>query len=315
MKIGFVSNQLGYRGTEIALFDYAYYNEKILNNESLVMCWDCRINPNVLQKFQNVLRVIKFNSIEMLGNLYKEEKLNALYVIVSGERDHYAPLENSGVKLLVHCVFNMGSPFGHVYAGISPYVGNPYVLHMINPLPVHNDNLRQYLKIPTDNIVIGRHGGTDTFDIEYVKDTILKTLENRSDIYFIFMPKPNGFENINHERIIYLEIVVDNIEKKKFINTCDAYLHARSCGETFGLSIAEFSACNKPIITAGDRDGFHLSVLKDKCFKYYNSNDLYEILMKLDKKTIAENNWDMYSEEFSPEKIMKEFNRIFLDRI
>jgi hypothetical protein len=36
MKIAFQSNQLCERGTEIALYDYAYFNKTILNNESVI---------------------------------------------------------------------------------------------------------------------------------------------------------------------------------------------------------------------------------------------------------------------------------------
>ena len=37
MKIAFHSNQLGVRGTEIALYDYAFYNREILGNDSIII--------------------------------------------------------------------------------------------------------------------------------------------------------------------------------------------------------------------------------------------------------------------------------------
>jgi hypothetical protein len=37
MKIIFHSNQLSELGTEVALYDYAYYNELILKNESFIL--------------------------------------------------------------------------------------------------------------------------------------------------------------------------------------------------------------------------------------------------------------------------------------
>ena len=40
-------------------------------------------------------------------------------------------------------------------------------------------------------------------------------------------------------------------EKEAFYRTCDAMLHARRDGETFGLAVAEFSVRNKPVITKG----------------------------------------------------------------
>ena len=36
-KIAFHSNQLCIRGTEVALFDYAHYNETILGNKSYII--------------------------------------------------------------------------------------------------------------------------------------------------------------------------------------------------------------------------------------------------------------------------------------
>ena len=37
VKIAFHDNQLGERGTTVAVFDYAYYNKHILGNESIIM--------------------------------------------------------------------------------------------------------------------------------------------------------------------------------------------------------------------------------------------------------------------------------------
>ena len=36
MNIAFWDNQLGERGTTISLYDYAHYNEKLLNNKSFI---------------------------------------------------------------------------------------------------------------------------------------------------------------------------------------------------------------------------------------------------------------------------------------
>ena len=36
MRVGFHSNQLGIRGTEVALYDYALGNKNILNNTSII---------------------------------------------------------------------------------------------------------------------------------------------------------------------------------------------------------------------------------------------------------------------------------------
>ena len=53
IKIGFWSNQLSERGTDIALYDYAYYNQIILKNER----WKYTI-------FQKNIRFWKFEVLD-----------------------------------------------------------------------------------------------------------------------------------------------------------------------------------------------------------------------------------------------------------
>ena len=36
VNIGFLANHLGLRGSETALYDYAYYNQTILKNKSFI---------------------------------------------------------------------------------------------------------------------------------------------------------------------------------------------------------------------------------------------------------------------------------------
>ena len=55
VNIGFLANHLGLRGSEIALYDYAYYNQTILKNKSFIF-YD-KMNDNndeqVIEKFKN----------------------------------------------------------------------------------------------------------------------------------------------------------------------------------------------------------------------------------------------------------------------
>jgi hypothetical protein len=54
VNIGFLANHLGLRGSEIALYDYAYYNQTILKNKSYIL-YD-KMNDNndeqVIEKFK-----------------------------------------------------------------------------------------------------------------------------------------------------------------------------------------------------------------------------------------------------------------------
>ena len=46
---------------------------------------------------------------------------------------------------------------------------------------------------------------------------------------------------VDHPRVLYVDTIYSEEDKDMFIRTCDAMIHARRRGESFGLSIAEFS--------------------------------------------------------------------------
>jgi len=100
-------------------------------------------------------------------------------------------------------------------------------------------------------------------------------------------------------------------DKTKFINTCDAMLHARQQGESFGLAIGEFAVRNKPVITFnGGDDQNHIKLLKDKGFFYNNKTDLKSILNSF--KPDPDINYDCYSQNFNPEVVMRKFEDVFI---
>ena len=63
--------------------------------------------------------------------------------------------------------------------------------------------------------------------------------------YFLFMNTPEFYI---HPRVIYLSPETNLQKKADFILACDAMLHARSLGESFGLSVAEFLFHGKPAV-------------------------------------------------------------------
>ena len=89
--------------------------------------------------------------------------------------------------------------------------------------------------------------------------------KHNNNIYFLFVNTQKFCPDLPN--IIHLNVIVDLNDKRRFINTCDAMLWARSDGETFGLSIAEFSICNKPVIACKTGDLAHVELLKDKEFQ------------------------------------------------
>ena len=320
MKIIFHENQLSYRGTSNALFDYAYFNQEILNNESIILYHkNNKNNLNAaIERFRGDFEVIGYNQISELEKIVEQTKASLFYAIKAGKRDG---IEVSNCKTVIHTVFKEYDPHGDVYAYVSEWLSkemtggkSPYVPHMIH-VEKSNENLRKELNIPEDAIVFGRHGGATTFDIKFIKKVVKKIALKRKDVYFLFLGTNNFvFKNIftPFKNIIFLPTSIDRNYVSKFINTCDAYLHARKQGESFGIAIGEFSVKNKPVFTwTKSRENSHIDILGDKAILYENQKDAYQLIN--DFKPNNSINWDAYSEKFSPEKVMEKFKKVFID--
>jgi hypothetical protein len=311
-RILFHDNFLSKRGTSIALFDYAYYNQEILGNESIIISHDQKNDEDAEEKFNKYFDVINYKDFEYLPTIVERHNIDYFYYIKSGENDgRIVP----GVKNLIHSVFcgRADQKHGDKYAVVSEWLSSisnyeiPYVPHMIN-MPEIDSDLRSELSISKNSVVLGRYGGLETFDIRFVYSSIAKALEKRNDIYFIFM---NTNKFIDHPRAIFLNGSCDMEYKSKFINTCDAMLHARIQGESFGLSVLEFACKNKQIITYGNSsENNHLLYLDGNCAIYNSENELYEILLNISKR----NPYDtLYlNEKFSPSNVINKFNEVFL---
>jgi len=91
-------------------------------------------------------------------------------------------------------------------------------------------------------------------------------------------------------------------------------IHARNRGETFGLSVGEFSICNKPVLTwIGSEEDCHIEILKDKAITYKNDQDLFNIIMSLDNSVLGvDKQWDCYNESYNPRVVMEKFKTVFL---
>ena len=190
----------------------------------------------------------------------------------------------------------------------------PYVNHIINVPNINQEisrkQIREKLNIPSDAFVYGRIGGYNDFNLPFVYTAIQKALDKRKDIYFL-MICTNPF--YKHERIIYLDPIMDLKEKYEHISATDAMIHARHHGETFGLAIAEFCSLNKPIITWKHGVGRgYIEILKDDAIYYDNENDLIDIFLNFSPEKGKD--YNSYR-EFSPKNIMNQFNDVFLNDI
>lgn len=313
MRILFYDNSLCLRGTTIALYDYAYYNEELLGNTSIVT--HLKNNPNnntdVIEKFKKRFDVHSINSFNDIHQIIKDQHIDVLYMLKSGTNDGHISTQ---CRTCVHCVFNATEPHGDVYSAVSPYIKGykdvyPWVPHMIN-LPDVDGDMRDELKIPKDATVFGRIGGFEQFDIQFVRDVVRDVARQYPNIYFLFVnTRPI---NVSCPNIIYLPFVVDLKDKRRFINTCDAMLWARSGGETFGLAIGEFSSCNKPVIATKCGDQAHVHLLGDKGIWYSGPNDLRDILTGFDKLYYQTRDNNAFK-EFSPQRVMETFKKAYLE--
>lgn len=319
MNIGFYTNQLCERGTEIAVYDYAYYNQTLLNNKSFIFYLKNHSIPNndkVIEKFNNHFLTIPLDKFDDIDEHLLKLNIKILYNIKYGVNDNKL---SKVAKNVCHCVFVSNEPHGDIYCSITPWIkGNnnrfPVIPHIVH-LPECNENMQKQLNIPDDAIVFGRHGGYDDFNIDYVKEIVYDIAFNNSNIYFLFLNTKPFCPSLKN--IIHLDCIIDLIEKRKFINTCDAMIWARGIGETFGLSIAEFSFCNKPVIATNfnlntNNDIAHYHILQNKGIWYNSPEELKQIFLTFDKKNIVNNDWNAYK-QFSPENVMKTFKEVVID--
>lgn len=320
MIIAFHTPTIDERGTCVALYDYADYNEKLLKNESLILIPKSSynsasvLNAEVLKKFESRFVILFYESVEELDSIC--EFCDVLYCIKYGKRDD---IVSKKIKTVIHCVFDMSEPHGEVYAGVSDQLAKKfgsdiYVPHMVNfekDDSIGKNVLRKRLNIPESATVFGRHGGCDTFDISWVKKVIEKVVCLNPDVYFIFVNTPRFSL---HPNIHFLDKIIDVNKKKEFISSCDAMIHGQSLGESFGLSISEFSVYQKPIICYGNwvlNDNYK-KILGDKAIYYHSDSELLQILFDF-KKSEYENRSDLNCYEmYSPEKVMRIFEKVFL---
>lgn len=320
MKILFHENQLSYRGTSNAVYNYALFNEEYLNNESIII--HNKNNKNnflpAIEKFKKRFEVFSYSNVNEIESIVSKTNTDIFYAIKAGKNDGIIA---NNCKSVIHSVFKYHEPHGDVYAYVSEWLSKemtngtaPFVPHMIS-VEKTNEDLREALSIPKDAIVFGRHGGDTTFDLPFVKKLIAEISKKRKDIYFLFLGTNSFvFKSIftPYKNIIFLPKSQDEQFKAKFINTCDAYLHARKQGESFGIAVGEFSVCNKPVITWGGSDEkSHIDILGEKAIIYNDANDLRQIIenFKVDKNK----DWDAYSKEYSPSVIMDKFKHVFID--
>lgn len=315
--LAFHSNQISLQGTEVALYDYAHHNEALLGNKSLIV-YDLNNpnnNPAALPKFTDRFVVKGYQRREELDDLLKRHGADALYAIKSGKRDG---LVSQVVPTMVHAVFptDPGHAHGSSYAYISEWLSwhcshnrVPCVPHIVDLPPIEGD-LRDELGIPADAFVVGGYGGAGSFNIPAAVDGLQQALARRNDLHAVFL---NITPFMQHEQVHFLPGTPDMARKVRVINTCDAMLHGRKLGESFGLACGEFSIRNKPVITYRyGKHTHHMDVLGSKGFYFTDAESLAAIITRMDRSTLKAQDWDCYSVRYNPQTVMDTFDRHLL---
>eukprot|EP00966_Prymnesium_polylepis_P031351 729275-Prymnesium_polylepis.2 len=347
VRVAFYTNQLCERGTEVALFDYADLGERLLGFTAWVLYpigAEHNFGPTI-DKFRRRFgeRLVPLRrtdhtqpagdqplpnyaqpSQQEVGSILRRHGITHVYVIKVGVPDgpDLSAFEGTRARTLVHAVFDALEPHGDIFARISPCVPTeagakvPVVPHVVRPIERQGPDLREELGIPRRATVFGRHGGQDTFDAPEARQAVAQVARERADVFFVLVNTPvlPGVEDVPN--VIYLKPFMDDARKAAFIRTCDAMLHGRRTGETFGLAIAEFSVCNRPVITSSryteaNTARFHLDTLGQRGIYYSDCASLVRILHAFDRVDAPRHDWNAYR-QFEPMHVMQTFKRVFL---
>lgn len=299
--------------SSISIYNYALYNEAILNNYSYILYYN-KTNNDIFKMFEERFKLFSINDINDMTNI-NEYKVNYFYIQYNNVNNDEIIKQMTNIKIIKHynklyCNFDNDNDTNIINLGLSNYLNIvnkkeliilPYIIRLSNT----NKNLLTELNIPEESIVFGRYGEINEFNIQFVKDAIINILKSNKNIYFIFM---NTEEFYKHDNIKYLPMSIDFHYKRLFINSCDAMIHANINGEYFGLSVAEFSYCNKPIITSKTGCLEHILTLQNTAILYESETDLINIFNNMCKNNVN-TNYNKY-EKYSPDVIINYFNSL-----
>ena len=327
MNIGFFVRHFLERGTEVAIYDYARYNEEILHNGSYIICFTKEAQRRMglpterysYERFDSRFPVIEIADIADMKQVIENYRLSFFYTLTGGSGNDIYRFHDKHIwgncKTIKHCVFATNYPESDFYITISDVLNQkfgtkyPVIPHIVD-LPENSDNLRAELQIPKDALVFGRYGGFTEFNVPIAHEAIRHYVHKDPNSYFLFMNTQKFYE---HPRIIYLDINIDLEYKVKFINTCDAMIHARAMGETFGLAVAEFSMKNKPIITCRCGDLAHIDILGDRAIVYNSTEELVRIFTNARSIIESRSDWNAYR-AYSPERVIGLFQKYIFSK-
>ncbi len=323
-KVAFLLDNYTVRGVEGVAWAYAWYNQAMLGNESVVIVKRRRdrefkddTTDESVQRFTGVFETHEL-PVSAVDDALRDLGVDVCYMPVHGANDpEFVP---SSVPVLTHCVFRSATTAGTLRTAVSRTVaaeGRVRVLPNVIDLHAPCGDLREELGIPRDAFVFGCIGGRDSFDIPWVRDAVTRVAADRPDIHFVFV-HIRPFDDAPPANVRFLPATVDGARKRRFVDTCDAMIHARSIGETFGCACGEFAVCGKPVVTCaltepwGDLE--HLSLLGGKGVLYRDPSQLDALLRDTEALRRRESP-DCGYDGCTPEHVMPLFRRALEDTL
>jgi hypothetical protein len=331
---------------QIATTAWAKYNEMLLGNTSFLACPKDKVEDQ--QVYENYViqfgaeRICLYSSQEELENFIRKNSIDLMYGLIHGA---FSETPTKIVPFLANAVFSTKYPQGDVFAPICNWTNKhchtnfPVLSHIVEPFPGTDEDLRTELGVPKDATIFGGYGGRKQFDIPMGKESVKEVAYHNKKIYFIFLK----FEKFcDLPNVLFLPKNTDVAYKEKFINTCDAMLHARSGGEYFSMAVAEFSIKNKPVISYKPDLSYylqfpfhkilrkfgitswrsylyttsHLDLLDDAVTTYSSKRKLIYILSNFEKEFYDKSkNYDKFSDAYNPKVMMPRFEKLAKEAI
>lgn len=343
MRIGFCLPKYTLRGADVVLWAFAYFADgRSLPHESYIVVYDddpATYEASIHEPENRERAALLFSEFEKKNRLLMctketlEETLLAhqiqvAYFYLAGFENERALLPTK-IPTITHCIFNGMVSLGTVHTVVSnsvPHLPAPHsktrVLPNLLVVADHAYHLREKLGIPADAVVFGRYGGRHTFSIPWVKDIVVQFASAYPNAYFLFMNTEPFSDERELPNIRYLDGAPDLFLKRAFINTCDAMLHARLDGETFGCAIGEFALAKKPIITSPcihrafgyPADG-HLDILSKYALVYTSPEGLATWLNAFYRRSIHISMDDNPYFQCTPDHVMPIFERCVQDAV
>jgi hypothetical protein len=177
------------RGTAVATYYYAHFNETLLGNRSVFLARGSSRGTPSVEYFAKRFPIHFYEEQADLHDILKDNEVKLCYHLIPGRKAHGQPnyRRPEGCRIAYHCVSSTSDPAGDAYAPISRYLNDkngtsfPLVPHMIS-LPDHNRDMREELSIPADATVIGRHGGACRFNIHFAHELLHETVQSNPNI-------------------------------------------------------------------------------------------------------------------------------------